>query len=584
MKGWFYYLPLLTCLVLSLHVNAQSWQWAKRGGGNIGKGTGIDDFISNIATDTKGNSYVLAQVYSSILSGTIDIDGHNLGSGYDDNDVCLVSFDCAGNYRWSKMMGGRYSDNAYDIKTDARGGVYVSCFLNAANPKDSFSIANDTVVHAPTTPPYVLYKGFVVLKYDTAGVFQWMRMPEPDTLSTSNGSASFSMDVSDDGRLSLLLYAGSSGAFAGGGYVIPVGTPMPSMHILQYDADGNFINGFPLQITEGDNATLSRLQLTWDKTFNAFYLLSTNGGEPGRILPKFGTTKMTGTACLAKFSSSGTCYWAQQCSGVFYTNNPGSKPAVDKDGYVYIGFSDAPGTSFGGYTFTNTLSGPAMPSVLKIDPSTGAVVWGFNVNCTKGVATGSIAINDKNQVAFCGNGLGTIQCGSYTATATPTSVAVFMAVLNTTDGSVAGFDTLQPSSTVPNIMTSDANGNFYMGGTINSSVTVPGCGTLSKFGGSTDFFFVKYGTADCSSTAVTALPPIAALSVYPNPAHDYLMLSGCRSGGKVSLLNTLGQLLYSGTTAASELQLPLGTFVPGIYLLQYTDAEGHISSYKVIKE
>src|SRR5690606_20902057 len=80
----------------------QEWQWGKR--------VGIQ--ANDIAVDQNGNTYVLWS-----LHGTTVIDGHTLtsnGSG----DIALTSFNCDGDYRWSKVIGGSSTDVGSKIGVD----------------------------------------------------------------------------------------------------------------------------------------------------------------------------------------------------------------------------------------------------------------------------------------------------------------------------------------------------------------------------------------------------------------------------------------------------------------------------------
>ncbi|MGZ7066916.1 MAG: T9SS type A sorting domain-containing protein [Methanobacterium sp.] len=66
-------------------------------------------------------------------------------------------------------------------------------------------------------------------------------------------------------------------------------------------------------------------------------------------------------------------------------------------------------------------------------------------------------------------------------------------------------------------------------------------------------------------------------SVYPNPTNEKLLISGQHS--KVEIMNSLGQLLYSG----NDNEIDLSGNNAGIYLVRLSDEEGNVLTKKIIK-
>src|SRR6218665_1218056 len=98
---FFVTLWLCICLcLLQITVAAQpSWQWGKRGG-SLGDDGGIGNVenVIDIATDTKGNIYVLGRAYA-----TANVDGHVGISSFD--RLIIASWSCNGVFRWKKILG-----------------------------------------------------------------------------------------------------------------------------------------------------------------------------------------------------------------------------------------------------------------------------------------------------------------------------------------------------------------------------------------------------------------------------------------------------------------------------------------------
>lgn len=84
----------------------KGWQWIKRGGAtNTMPGSNQKEGVYQIRTDSQQNIYMV----SSVSQNDIDIDGNPkdyYGGPNSRIDFALASFDCEGNYRWSKIIGG----------------------------------------------------------------------------------------------------------------------------------------------------------------------------------------------------------------------------------------------------------------------------------------------------------------------------------------------------------------------------------------------------------------------------------------------------------------------------------------------
>src|SRR5690554_5209873 len=108
------------------------WQWGKRGGsGNINSLSNHEHEVIGMVTDQNNNVYVLATHIKGYRQP--DVDGHLGMTGHD--QLLLVSWDCAGEFRWMKSFGtgndlfpnldgGRVIGSSLGI--DSLGGIYVS--------------------------------------------------------------------------------------------------------------------------------------------------------------------------------------------------------------------------------------------------------------------------------------------------------------------------------------------------------------------------------------------------------------------------------------------------------------------------
>jgi hypothetical protein len=589
MKKIFFAFAALIITQLSFNIgetSAQTWQWAKRGGGITTSTSGTDDELRVITIDKNGNSYIIANIVTNKLSGDIDLDGNKLGKGNGVSDICIASFDCSGKYRWAKIIGGRNNDVAYDLKLDTLGGVYISGTVLSSTPGDTVWFDKDTIYGTPTSSPKPLYKTFFIAKYDTSGNYKWLRFPEPDTLSTfSKTSVSLSSEVSPNGTISLLAYLGSSGSFAKGGYIIST-TVTPGLHIIKYGANGNFIKGFPLSISEGDPLSLSRLRMAWDYKNDVYYLLSTNGGDPSvSDQPKFGTTKMTGSNCLAKFSNTGASLWVKQSSTGGYTGAISSTPILDANGDIYIGTSEYSGGNFLGYIASNKSTGLTIPCAFKINAA-GSLVWGKNGSSSSNAKGICIAVSPtKNEVAFAGGYLAKFYWDKDSMYAVPSNA--FFIRLKASDGSTIAVDSITGGDTEwPSTISVDKNGNFYLGGIFTSTLDVKGFSTINKYGGKNDFYIAKFGVADCKAPVSINENDLqkSIVKIYPNPAQDVITFEALQSGSEVRLFNVMGQQMHSFVAKNIKEQVSINHMASGMYLVQIRNVDGEVYTAKIVKE
>src|SRR5690606_4299392 len=108
----------------------------------------------------------------------------------------ISSFDCNGNFRWMKTWGsstGAIGCSA--LKTDSLGGIYIAASVSSSNTGANSYLDTDSTLERT-------YQKMSLVKYDTAGNFQWLRQPESSSLPVppmSGTSVIFDMDVAPNG-------------------------------------------------------------------------------------------------------------------------------------------------------------------------------------------------------------------------------------------------------------------------------------------------------------------------------------------------------------------------------------------------
>ncbi len=213
------YVALLFILSTFSTVNAQpQWSWGIRGGAplNTMNPSPYEDIV-DMATDIHGNVYFLALVKADLAPTMTGYTGQI--SNYGADDMLLASYDCKGRYRWHKTIGGYSHDMPLlrgGMALDSLGGVYISSMVYSPGLGGAQSAAHfgtDTVLARDAK------KKVFLAKYDTLGVFQWLRMPEPDTTALTN-SITMGLDVEPAGNAYVHI-ASYGGKLSGANITLP---------------------------------------------------------------------------------------------------------------------------------------------------------------------------------------------------------------------------------------------------------------------------------------------------------------------------------------------------------------------------
>jgi hypothetical protein len=131
-----------------------NWEWAKSAGGAGDDRAGIGKSIS---VDPFGNSYITGYVNSTAHFGT------HIVTVLGQTDAFIAKCDPQGNFKWVQKSGGlNNNETGNSIATNRLGESYV------------ISTLQDTVTIGGATH-YLRYKDIVIAKYDSLGVFNWVK-------------------------------------------------------------------------------------------------------------------------------------------------------------------------------------------------------------------------------------------------------------------------------------------------------------------------------------------------------------------------------------------------------------------------
>lgn len=472
-KIYFLLQILLASSVCCYAQNQSSWQWAKRGGGLSG------DNMLDMATDKYGNIYALTFNIDSI-----DIDGQTgLGSG---DQISLVSWDCNGNYRWMKMFGGTgtASVRAAALATDTLGGVYVTGAVHSYGT-DALYFHTDTTITGTMA-------GLYIIKYSSAGVFQWFKMPWKNTANvTDDTAASLNLSVSPDGRVFWYAYL-MPGSYDGNAFSIS----QTKYYAVEYNASGVYQQKHMLDMNTTRHAGIDLYVRNFNRDYQNGRMYVTGQYYRSLGILSFGSSSVVSADSanifpmfIAAFDSLGNNLWMKQGNDSFTASVEG-RPAIDDDGHVYIAGYSVPSNVFNGDTLTNGLANKIVPFVMALD-SSGNKLWTSNGSTTGSLGSRAYAVTyANNTVGVTGDYSGQLQWDGLSRTAT-NSIA-FFARFNAATGSIIGLDTINSGSTAyTSAITVDRNSNFYIGGSFGPTLLFPG-NTLTALG-YFDWFVAKYG-------------------------------------------------------------------------------------------
>lgn len=496
---------ILVSAILALPVvSSAQWQWSIRGGSanNLSISNQYNN-INKIATDQNGNVYILGKIGGA----GVKVDNQNL-TAYSNSgtgpsiDVILSSFTSNGNYRWSKVIGGEFYDFGYDLITDQLGNVYVTgAVINPYEttvgvPYNAVHFDTDTILPKyPSNNPDTLRKQMFLVKYDTAGVFQWLSMPEPDTVTSVNfrlhNSFPVGLDVDSAGNVYWLCYLrpGQFG-WANNNIITQAGA-----YVVEYNPQGQKTDITPIELNVGRGIDLAasyrspthfrRNQATGD-----FYIAGTNEAKNYSYLTIAGDT-ITSSMYLACFSPSGQLLWKHLSggadAGVIYDFT------VDDYGNLFLTGEMRTGTTFGGYTFQSPRSSGS-PFVSTFDAN-GNHRWSSMAVVNAASDGSGIAVGDS-EVTVVGTG------GSLYWPGNPDTVTTvlnqgydaFIARFDKANGSLIAMDrTHTPfgGASYGNAIAAGPQDTYYVGGNFDMAMYL-GQDTLYKVGSQRSFFLTQY--------------------------------------------------------------------------------------------
>jgi hypothetical protein len=556
-----------------LHLEAQSWQWGNAGGASDNVNPPGPEKVTSMCTSADGSTYMTAQI------GRINLKvAGNLKETYSTvglNDWVIAGFACNGDYKWSKVIGGYSGTQLAYVSVDGDGNVYAAITIrrNPSNVSPAPHFDSDLVLGASANNVNTYKETIYLIKYDSNGNYLWSRTPQAANIdrATAVQSGVLGAQVDAQGNSYLLCLLAPS-TYSNGQYVVST----KGFHIVKYDKDGNFISAFPLDMN-ADTGPFN-LKMIRDHNNGRFYLAGEyTAGAPNGL--RFGGQLVVNGKYLAAFDSTGNLLWERENA---ITTNWGDGGisygvAVDLDSNVY--FIGATGyqagnpdliDSFNGVPFIDNGGISPWPFIVKLD-SEGNSIWQTNGSYS---SLEGVVVNGDEVAVTCGASDMLWQNVHFDP---PASGQPYLARFRKSDGEIINIHGLTTGGNdAGTIVTTDAHGNYYVGGRFGGTLTA-GASTVTYNGGSSDFFVAKFGTDNCDLATQDFHDD--KLKIYPNPVQDWLYIDEVESG-TYKIYNNLGLEILSGTTTNQGINME--RIPAGVYMLQVQEGS-KLKMAKVIK-
>lgn len=539
------------------------WQWIRGGGGVSSwfpsRPGSPDDEIVDIEVDSIGNVYVAGRIFTSI-SAKISSTTINKMRGY--RDGVVAKFNCDGQLQWYKVIGGKNIDRVNDIELDNYGNIYVTGGMSAgAMLTDSAYIGN------------VAYRFWssqcYLTKLDSNGNIIWTHIAYSTNTNNTILTASVGYSVGVDRDDNVYLYGTSESK---GAQFYP-GVELNETHFLaKYSDAGNLLWAeklmpFPSQIL------IQEMKVAND---GRCYMVGTLRDTIVIGGTQFNPMNINGESIVLEYDSSGSYVWGHISESQVLSNgfrievNEGN---TNNDQFYIVG-NTTDGAKFGTLVVPNSTSG-GPGYIVKYENHTP--VWLRHIDYQYPNSVNAVSIDAFENVYIASEVRGN-----------KTSIAGMKVQGQDGDPFVAKLtsvgDTVISRSLSSNFggtslaLAAGFNGNFYIGGSYEQQIGIPG-ESIQNAGGNTDLFIAKFGIEECEDTTTVDttlvglsenIDGVSSFQIYPNPNSGIFNIELDNSDQRtIQVYNAIGALVYSKSSVGNKLikiRLPDG-LDDGVYFI-----------------
>ena len=551
-------------LLVSIGVNAQTFEWAKSFGSSLA------DYGLSIALDASGNVYT-----TGYFQGTADFDpgagtANRTSSG--GRDIWVQKLDASGNFIWARSFGGSLDDIGRSITVDASGNVYTTgYFQGTADFDPGAGTANITSAGN---------EDIFIQKLDASGNFLWAK-------SFGGSLADYGLSIAVDAAGNVYTtgyFQGTADFDPGAGTANHSSAGNEDIFVQKLDTSGNFVWARSFGDSNSDRGN----SICVDASSNVY----TTGGFDGTVDfdPGAGTTNLTSEGSLdvyvQKLNSTGNFVWTKSFGGSL--NDQGISITVDDSGNVHTTGSFEGTVDFdpGAGSATRTSSGSLDVFVQKLNAS-GTYDWAISFGASSSDQGYSVTVDASGNVYTTGSFLGTADFDPGSGTANLTSAGpwdVFIQKINASGNFVWAKSFGGNSIDAGNAITVDASGNVYTTGHFAGTVDFdPGVGTANlTSAGNYDVFVQKL------SQGVSGILDIGAgiqIRAFPNPSKGLVQLffEKAFNNVEITLTDFQGKVVFTkqlDVTTNEKMEIEGSA---GIYFLNVKTPQGQ-NVLKLIKE
>ncbi len=506
-------LSITTLIIIVLSASAQTpaWQWIKSGGSSGFSSNNLKESCVDIGTDAHGNVYGISYIFNTGI--VVDTVQKPQGFGYE--DFCVFSYACDGSFRWVKFFGSVLQDRIGGIAVDGDGNVYISGLVYTGMYGDGYF--GDSIVPQSTDQRV---ERSAIVKLDSSGHIVWLNLPD---LPFDYYNYKIIKDVELDNQGNLCVLVRISGATIWDS--IPV--PGEGWYIAKFDKDnGHLFELVPLQYKDKYANNFFSIDID-----NSFYMMS---GVSDTIVLGIDTVFYIDSirnSLLAKFTPSGQTVWFKEVKGVSgsttnYYKQIWGKPLI-YDNCLYIGgqTQSYPGSNFFGAPIINPIASylnRKTKVIARFNKFTGDFVSVNNLKHSNYIPLEFPVFNLNNSIIASSSGGELIilnQDDTIKPHSPPMNSAYPFIVEIDTALSHFNWGVATEAVGIPKVevITTDDNGNIYLGGSMEGSIFNSfGIETVPAAGGDGDFMIAKVALTNDSCGCAYAIPHAQLISFVNN--------------------------------------------------------------------
>jgi hypothetical protein len=567
---------LLVILLLPFFANAQSWKWIN--GQTYGNWCLVDGYLCK--TSSFNSIYVggLMQDVSSVPDSVL-FGSYKFYCQPSESKVVLAKYDTLGNQLWviANEEGYAYPTR---IETDNGGNLYLLgwCF------SDSLVFSG----HLFINPNYIPSLGhsaynfsYFIAKFDSSGNVLWLKMgckvtPYMGVSLTQGGIA-----VDSYKNIYVLSSYWDSLVTIGSYKLVNAHAGTSDILVAKYDSLGNEIwaksfggvgddYGMAIGVGKKDDIYITG-------TFNSDSILF----EGSTVKYSIGSAPYYNNPDLyiAKLDSDGSIYWARSSIGSAASFAIATDDNINGLGggiYICGAVYDSSIFQLGSFSFHKPYM--QQSSFLAKYDGNGNTVWVKNLYPATNPNSASsrssfwgLTTDRCHNVWTSGIRLDSILIDTGIFVHAPSVSGNTLIIEYSDAGKELQYQAIPVLEDDNSGLSSDYNGNIYICEDAGGKVTLGGVSLTPTIRNEGMFVAKFYPGSNCdfdTSTNIQNTLDQNSLSCYPNPAVNTLQITSTNKIQTISILNTIGQTVYTNTISTNKAEIDIQSLQPGLYFIQ----------------